>query len=176
MESPEDKNGAESLQETGALRSWVVGGTRRTAIDPRRRSGANAKARRLLTSDEARRAGVYGGWLGLVAALQRHTVRDAMAEMPKEDRNILTLAYLHGHTNDQIAQALNVSVRTVSRRLTNPLGKLEEQVTSLGVWMLSAVLGVPASLRGLREQPAAPIAAVSAPAAVADALVATQPV
>src|SRR5439155_479941 len=84
------------------------------------------------------------------AALQRHTVRDAMAEMPKEDRNILTLAYLHGHTNDQIAQALNVSVRTVSRRLTNALGKLEEHVTSLGVWMLSAVLLVLASLRNLR--------------------------
>ncbi len=150
MELPEDQDGAETVHETGALRSWVVGGTRRTAIDPRRRSGANAKARRLLTSDEARQAGVHGGWLGLVAALQRHTVRDAMAEMPKEDRNILTLAYLHGHTNDQIAQALNVSVRTVSRRLTNALGKLEEQVTSLGVWMLSAVLVVLASLRSLR--------------------------
>src|SRR5437879_903351 len=113
MESPEDKNGAESLQETGALRSWVVGGTRRTAIDPRRRSGANAKARRLLTSDEARRAGVYGGWLGLVAALQRHTVRDAMAEMPKEDRNILTFAYLHGHT-DRKSTRLNSSHRCIS--------------------------------------------------------------
>jgi len=175
MESPEDKNGAGSLQETGALRSWVVGGTRRTAIDPRRRSGANAKARRLLTSDEARRAGVYGGWLGLVAALQRHTVRDAMAEMPKEDRNILTLAYLHGHTNDQIAQALNVSVRTVSRRLTNALGKLEEHVTSLGVWMLSAVLLVLASLRNLREHQAITIAAVGAATVVAIGVVASNP-
>src|SRR5439155_14028094 len=141
----------------------------------RRRSGANAKARRLLTSDEARRAGVYGGWLGLVAALQRHTVRDAMAEMPKEDRNILTLAYLHGHTNDQIAQALNVSVRTVSRRLTNALGKLEEQVTSLGVWMLSAVLVVLASLRSLREHQAMTIVAVSAATVVAIGVVASNP-
>ena len=175
MELPEDQNGAETVHETGALRSWLVGGTRRTAIDPRRRSGANAKARRLLTSDEARQAGVHGGWLGLVAALQRHTVRDAMAEMPKEDRNILTLAYLHGHTNGQIAQALNVSVRTVSRRLTNALGKLEEQVTSLGVWMLSAVLVVLASLRGLREHQAVTIAAVSAAAVVAIGVVASNP-
>ncbi len=176
MELPEDQDGAETVHETGALRSWVVGGTRRTAIDPRRRSGANAKARRLLTSDEARQAGVHGGWLGLVAALQRHTVRDAMAEMPKEDRNILTLAYLHGHTNDQIAQALNVSVRTVSRRLTNALGKLEEQVTSLGVWMLSAVLVVLASLRSLREHQAmTTITAVSAATVVAIAVVASNP-
>src|SRR2546430_2309198 len=162
MELPEGQNGGESSHETGALRSWVVGGTSRTAIDPRRRSGANAKARRLFTSDEARKAGGHGGWLGLVAALRRRRVRDAMAEMPKEDQNILTLAYLHGHTNDQIAQALNVSVRTVSRRLTNALGKLEEQVTSLGVWMLSAVLVVLASLRSLREHQAMTIAAVSA--------------
>ena len=175
MELPEDQNGAETVHETGALRSWLVGGTRRTAIDPRRRSGANAKARRLLTSDEARQAGVHGGWLGLVAALQRHTVRDALAEMPKEDRNILTLAYLHGHTNDQIAQALNVSVRTVSRRLTNALGKLEEQVTSLGVWMLSAVLVVLASLRSLREHQAMTIAAVSAATVVAIGVVAANP-
>src|SRR6266550_5467621 len=175
MELPEDQNGAETVHETGALRSWLVGGTRRTAIDPRRRSGANAKARRLLTSDEARQAGVHGGWLGLVAALQRHTVRDAMAEMPKEDRNILTLAYLHGHTNGQIAQALNVSVRTVSRRLTNALGKLEEQVTSLGVWMLSAVLVVLASLRSLREHQAMTIVAVSAATVVAIGVVAANP-
>jgi RNA polymerase sigma factor (sigma-70 family) len=175
MELPEGQDGAETEHETGALRSWLVGGTRRTAIDPRRRSGANAKARRLLTSDEARQAGVHGGWLGLVAALQRHTVRDAMAEMPKEDRNILTLAYLHGHTNDQIAQALNVSVRTVSRRLTNALGKLEQQVTSLGVWMLSAVLVVLASLRSLREHQAMTIVAVSAATVVAIGVVASNP-
>src|SRR2546430_16397319 len=93
MELPEDQSGAETVHETGALRSWLVGGTRRTAIDPRRRSGANAKARRLLTSDEARQAGVHGGWLRLVAAPQRHTLPDAMAEKPEEGRHNLPMAH-----------------------------------------------------------------------------------
>ena len=124
------------------MRSWVVGGTRRFTINPRRRSGGNAQARQLLASDATKNAVVHGGWLGLVSALQRHTVHDAMAEMPQEDRHILTLAYLHGHTNHEIAQMLNVSVRTVSRRLSTALGKLEVQVRSLGIWMLAGVLQV----------------------------------
>src|SRR5256885_1910495 len=163
MEWPEGQDDAsEPPPEAGAMRSWVVGGNRRSAVNPRRRSGANPKARRLLGSDETKRASTHGGWLGLVAALQRHTVHDAMVEMPQEDRKILTLAYLHGHTNDEIAHGLNVSVRTVSRRLSNALAKLEEQVTTLGVWMLATALVVLASLRSLREHQAITIAAVGA--------------
>jgi hypothetical protein len=176
MEWPEGQDGGmESPPETGALRSWVMGGTRRFAINPRRRTGRNAQARQLLASDGTKSA-AHGGWLGLVSALQRHTVHDAMAEMPKEDRHLLTLAFLHGHTNDEIAQMLNVSVRTVSRRLSTALGKLEEQVQVLGIWMLSAVLVVLAQLRLLRDHQAVTIAAAGAAAAVAIGVVASSPV
>src|SRR6185437_15377632 len=135
MEWPEGQDGEGQPQETGALRSWVVGGTHRSAVNPRRRSGRNAQARQLLASDGTRSAGAHGGWLGLVSALQRHTFHDAMTEMPSEDRHLLTLAFLHGHTNQEIAQMLNVSARTVGRRLATALGKLEDQVQTLGIWM-----------------------------------------
>ena len=160
---------------TGVLRSWVVGGTRRFAINPRRRSGRNAQARQLLASDAGKNAVAHGGWLGLVSALQRHTVHDAMAEMPQEDRHILTLAYLHGHTNIEIAQMLNVSARTVSRRLSNALGKLEEQVHSLGIWMLAAVLVLLGQLRVLRDHQAVSIATLGAATVVALGVVAVSP-
>jgi hypothetical protein len=175
MEWPEgQEEGTEPPRETGALRSWVMGGTRRFAINPRRRTGRNAQARQLLASDGTKSA-AHGGWLGLISALQRHTVHDAMAEMPKEDRHLLTLAFLHGHTNDEIAQMLNVSVRTVSRRLSTALGKLEEHVQTLGIWMLSAVLVVLAQLRLLRDHQAVTIAAAGAAAVVAIGVVASSP-
>ena len=157
------------------MRSWVVGGTRRFAINPRRRSGRNAQARQLLTSDGTKTAVAHGGWLGLVSALQRHTVHDAMSGMPHEDRNILTLAYLHGHTNDEIAQMLHVSVRTVSRRLSTALAKLEEQVHSLGIWMLAAVLVLLGQLRVLRDHQAATIATLGAATVIALGVVAVSP-
>jgi len=172
LESPE---GQEPPREAGALRSWVVGGTRRFTINPRRRSGGNAQARQLLASDATKNAVVHGGWLGLVSALQRHTVHDAMAEMPQEDRHILTLAYLHGHTNHEIAQMLNVSVRTVSRRLSTALGKLEVQVRSLGIWMLAGVLVLLGHLRVLRDHQAVSIATLGAATVVALGVVAVSP-
>jgi hypothetical protein len=98
-----------------------------------------------------------------------------MAEMPKEDQHLLTLAFLHGHTNDEIAQMLNVSVRTVGRRLSTALGKLEDHVQTLGIWMLSAVLVLLAQLRMLRDHQAVTIAAASAATVVAFAVVASSP-
>jgi len=172
LESPE---GQDPPREAGALRSWVVGGTRRFAINPRRRSGRNSQARQLLASDGTKTAVAHGGWLGLVSALQRHTVHDALAEMPKEDQHILTLAYLHGHTNEEIARMLQVSARTVSRRLSTALGKLEEQVHSLGIWMLAAVLVLLSQLRVLRDHQAVSIAAVGVATVVALGVVAVSP-
>ena len=81
-----------------------------------------------------------GAWGGLVSALQRHTVHGELAQLPKEDRHILSLAYLSGHSNREIAAMLNVSVSTVSRRLTVALSKLEESMRRAGVWFSALVL------------------------------------
>ena len=94
----------------------------------------------MLAADGEELAGTHGAWGGLVSALQRHTVHGELAQLPKDDRQILSLAYLGGHTNQEIAAMLHVSVSTVGRRLSTALARLEESMRRAGVWISSIAL------------------------------------
>jgi len=122
------------------MRTWLVRGTRRFAVDPRRRFGKHEGARRMLATDGEVEEGRHGAWRGLVSALQRHTVHGELAQLSKDDAQILSLAYLGGHTNREIAAMLQVSVSTVSRRLSGALARLEESMRRAGVWITSLAL------------------------------------
>jgi len=119
----------------GLVAGWE--GRRRFAIDPRRRLGGHGRARRFLVSDTTPVDAALGVWRGLVSALQRHAVENALGEIKPEDRQLLTLAYLQGLTNSEIAAMLGVSVRTVRRRLSVALAHLEEQARRSGAWISS---------------------------------------
>jgi DNA-binding CsgD family transcriptional regulator len=122
------------------LRSWLVGGRHNVTIHPRRRAGGNRQTREVLAADPGWVRGDQSGWRGLVSALQRHTVLSALSELRAGDREILTMAYLEGHTNTEIAILLHVSVRTVSRRLSAALARLEQHARNVGIWL--AAFGV----------------------------------
>lgn len=135
-------NGAATLGVAGTMRAWLVRGTRRFAVDPRRRFGRHGDARRLLSADGEAPATPHGAWGGLVSALQRHTVHGELAQLSPEDRQILSLAYLSGHTNREIASMLSVSVSTVRRRLSIALARLEESMRRAGMWVSALLLGI----------------------------------
>ncbi len=102
----------------------------------------------MLATDGEVESSRHGGWSGLVSALQRHTVHGELAQLSKDDRQILSLAYLSGHTNREIAAMLHVSVSTVSRRLSAALARLEESMRRAGVWITTlALLGLAAYAR-----------------------------
>jgi hypothetical protein len=122
------------------VRSWLVRGTHKVAIHPRRRTGRHREARELLAADAGWLPGDRSGWRGLVSALQRHSVLHALAQLRKGDREILTMAYLEGHTNDEIGRMLQVSARTVSRRLATALKDLEEHARNVGIWLAAFAL------------------------------------
>ncbi len=121
--------------EANAIRSWLVGGTRWLAIDPRRNRGRHGQARQLLAENGTSVATMHDRWSGFVSALQRHTVHSALAQLDERERQVLTLAYLQGHTNREIAAMLSVSVSTVGRRLSAALERLEHQVWRAGIWV-----------------------------------------
>ena len=122
---------AEARVDGDSLRSWLVRGTRKFTVHPGRRSGSNVEARRLLVADSDP-GGADTTWGHLVAALQRQAVHNALAALRREDREILTLAFLQGHTNSEIASMLSVSARTVGRRLSAALASLEQNVRQAG--------------------------------------------
>jgi len=93
-------------------------------------------------SDHGAAAAAEGVWRGLVSALQRHTVQNALDEMSPEDREVLTLAYLQGYTNSEIAHRLSVSASTVRRRLSVALARLEDDARRSGAWIASIATAI----------------------------------
>lgn len=143
-----DGSGAPIQGFVGQMRTWLRTGARGFVVDPRRRLGKHGGARKMLATDGEMESSQHGGWSGLVSALQRHTVHGELAQLSKDDRQILSLAYLSGHTNREIAAMLNVSVSTVSRRLSTALARLEESMRRAGVWItMLALLGLAAYQR-----------------------------
>ena len=118
------------------MRLWLVSGIHSLGVDKRRRVGSHSNVRELLVADRT----TDGGWSETASALRRHTLHAALAQLTVLERNIVSLAYLEGHTNRQIAAALGVSVTTVRRRLRTALGRLQAYVASSGAWLASILL------------------------------------
>ena len=119
-----------------ALRLWLVSGIHSLGVDKRRRAGSHSNVRELLVAERT----TDGGWSETGSALRRHALHAALAQLSAFERNIVSLAYLEGHTNRQIAASLGVSVTTVRRRLRTALGRLQAYVASSGAWLASILL------------------------------------
>jgi len=122
-----------------AMRSWLARGIHTFAIDPRR-LGGRGHARRVLVEDRRSAVPTAGAWRELASALQRHTLHNALTRLSSAERQVVTLAYLEGRTNRQIAATLGVSVSTVRRRLWLALEHLDEYVRRTGTWVSSILL------------------------------------
>jgi RNA polymerase sigma-70 factor (ECF subfamily) len=60
------------------------------------------------------------------AALQRERVREAVAQLPEDQREALQLAYFKGYTHRQIADILDLPLGTVKTRIRLAMGKLRK--------------------------------------------------
>lgn len=135
-----------------AMRSWLVSGIHLFVVDPRRRFGDHGRAKELLTIDKREPRGASDHWHKLAAALHRQTIRGGLAQLSPEERRLVTLAYLEGRTNGQIASAMGVSISTVQRRLGSALERLETYISHSGARLSTVVLLVAsyATLRAAR--------------------------
>jgi hypothetical protein len=121
-----------------AMRSWLANGVQ--LVDRRRRFGSHGRAREMLVADQPATQIGSERWQALAAALHRHTVRGGLSELGPEHRRVITLAYLEGRTNREIASMLGVSVTTVRRRLWIALGLLEAYIGRTGIWLSALIL------------------------------------
>lgn len=123
-----------------AVRSWLANGRHIFGVDPRRRRGHHPHARQLLADDLRASEATNGEWHALASALDRHTIRGGMAELTAEEQRVITLAYLEGRTNGEIAAMLGVSVSTVRRRLWAALKRLDAYVSHTRTWLSAIIL------------------------------------
>jgi hypothetical protein len=129
-------NGHDALD---SVRSWLASGAQ--LVDRRRRFGRHGRTRKLLVVDPAARPNASDGWHSTTSALQRHTVGGALSELDPQHRRVITLAYLEGQSNRQIAATLGVSVATARRRLWKALERLEMYVSAAGAWLAALLVG-----------------------------------
>jgi Sigma-70, region 4 len=116
------------------IRSWLLRGV--SPFGRERRSGGRRNARRVLGDGPSS----LGGWQGLASALQRHTLHDALIRLEPDERRIVTLAYLQGRTNREIAVQLGIPISAVGRRLSAALDRLDAFVGRTGSWTAGILL------------------------------------
>jgi RNA polymerase sigma factor (sigma-70 family) len=123
---------ASSVDDSRELGPWLIAIARRTAIDVYRRESLRAGAPldavapddpAMVTSPESVES-MYETW----------EVRQAVLDLPDDERDIVRLQHFEGMTHGQIADQLGVAVGTVKsrsfrahRRLATALGHLREE-------------------------------------------------
>ena len=112
---------------TRSLEAWVLGITRKRAIDLLRRRHANVvpiEELRDIAGDDGRE---------LAERYARATeVRGALERLPKEQREVLALAYFGELTQTEIADRLGVPLGTVKARAFRGLRRLADILTTAG--------------------------------------------
>ena len=113
--------------ERGAVRTWLLAICRNAAIDWRRTRGKRTE--REVSMDTA--VGLLADGKveeGVVDALRAERVREAVAELPAEQRDVLALAFWGGYSQSEIAARTNTPLGTVKSRVRLAMTKLRERL------------------------------------------------
>ena len=109
-------------EKRGRPFTWLVTLARSRAIDRLRQLGAR---QRLATGAAQEQTEMVSDALSdTIRVAQRETVRQALAELPEEQRNTLVLAYFDGLTQSEIATKLNAPLGTIKTRMRSGMIKL----------------------------------------------------
>jgi RNA polymerase sigma-70 factor (ECF subfamily) len=109
-------------EKRGRPFTWLVTLARSRAIDRLRQLGAR---QRLATgAAQEQTENVSDALSDTIRVAQRETVRQALAELPAEQRQTLVLAYFEGLTQSEIAAKLNAPLGTIKTRMRSGMIKL----------------------------------------------------
>jgi RNA polymerase sigma-70 factor (ECF subfamily) len=123
-------------QTKGSLRTWLMTIVRNRAIDALRGQGARDRAELpLIESHAAHSRGGAGGdpWQTVAASMEAQAVREAIASLPAEQRQVVELAYYGGYTHQEIAKFVRLPLGTVKGRMRLALEKLHSYLVGRGL-------------------------------------------
>lgn len=119
-------------EQRGKPFTWLVTLTRSRAIDRLRVLSARQRLATAAAQDQPAEAS--DALKETVRSEQKDIVRQALAELPEEQRRTLLLAYFEGLTQTEIAAKLNAPLGTVKTRMRSAMSKLRETLrTQTGI-------------------------------------------
>jgi RNA polymerase sigma-70 factor (ECF subfamily) len=119
------RTGARYDAARGSVRSWMLGIVRNRAIDALRRAAGSAP--KLDLDDEALLDSRPSEELTEAEAIKRETsrrLRGVLSELPREQSEVIGLAYFGGFTHAEIAEMLGMPLGTVKGRMRLGLEKI----------------------------------------------------
>jgi RNA polymerase sigma factor (sigma-70 family) len=122
---------AASVDDSRELGPWLAAIARRTAIDVYRRESSRTGAP--LDAVAADDPALVTAGASVEAMYETWEVRQAVDDLPQDERDVVRLQHFEGMTHGQIAEQLGVAVGTIKsrsfrahRRLVTALGHLRE--------------------------------------------------
>ena len=119
--------------ERGSLRAWLLTAVRNRCIDYLRGRGSRERGERELQPDIAYAQSPSDPWREVALSLERTALRDAMASLPAEQRQVIELAYFGGYSHTEIAEMTRVPLGTVKGRMRLALEKLGSYLRGRGL-------------------------------------------
>ena len=112
--------------DRASVRTWLTSMTRNRAIDMLRREGVRPE-RNSVSWTELNfepHTDSHSPETAVFLQMQKQQVHTALAELPQEQQEVLTLAYFYGYSHSQIASQLDMPIGTVKTRIRLGMQKL----------------------------------------------------
>jgi RNA polymerase sigma-70 factor (ECF subfamily) len=117
----------------GSLRTWLLTSVRNRSIDYLRGRGAHERQELELQQVLAEDAPRSDPWREVSLSLERSAIREAMTNLPAEQRQAVELAYFGGYSHREIADMTRVPLSTVKGRMRLALEKLSSYLQAKGL-------------------------------------------
>ncbi len=119
------RQGATYDTRRGTVRTWLLTIVHHRAIDQMRSMRSKAGSDTVI-DDAMPLPAKEDTWTEVVQGLEHERVRQAMATLPPEQRQVVDLAYYGGFTHTEIAQRVGIPLGTVKGRMRLALDKLRD--------------------------------------------------
>lgn len=119
--------------DRGSMRAWLLTSVRNRCIDYLRGRGGREREERELQPQAEYALSPADPWREVALSIERDAVRDAMASLPSEQRQVVDLAYFGGFTHTEIADMTRVPLGTVKGRMRLALEKMSSYLRGRGL-------------------------------------------
>ena len=116
--------------DRGSVRTWVLGIVHHRTIDALRRNLVHDRRRASAEGIEEREEAPERTDVEVARRDEARSVRAALDDLPREQRQVIELAYFGGFTHTQIAEMLSMPVGTVKGRMRLGLEKMRRALAS----------------------------------------------